>query len=62
MNRIGRIVTSAGMALMMATVAHADVTMNSVRVGAVNTVALATFYQSAFGMQEVKPHRDPRWA
>jgi len=32
--------------------AHADVTLNSVRIGAVNTEALAKFYQAAFGMQE----------
>ena len=33
--------------------AHAQVTLNSVRVGAKDTVALAKFYESAFGMQEV---------
>ena len=33
--------------------AHAQVTLNSVRVGAKDTVALAKFYQAAFGMQEV---------
>ena len=32
--------------------AHAQVTLNSVRVGAKDTVALAKFYQAAFGMQE----------
>ena len=32
--------------------AHADVTLNSVRIGAMNTEALAKFYQAAFGMQE----------
>jgi predicted enzyme related to lactoylglutathione lyase len=32
---------------------QAQVTLNSVRVGAKDTVALAKFYQSAFGMQEV---------
>ena len=31
----------------------AQVTLNSVRIGAANTVALAKFYESAFGMQEV---------
>jgi predicted enzyme related to lactoylglutathione lyase len=40
-------------ALMVGVAARADVTLNSVRVGAMNTVALAKFYQSAFGMQEV---------
>jgi predicted enzyme related to lactoylglutathione lyase len=33
--------------------AHAQVTLNSVRIAAADTVTLAKFYQSAFGMQEV---------
>jgi len=33
--------------------ALAQVTLNSVRIGAADTVALAKFYQTAFGMQEV---------
>ena len=40
-------------ALLLAGIAHAQVTLNSVRVGAKDTVALAKFYQTAFGMQEV---------
>jgi predicted enzyme related to lactoylglutathione lyase len=44
--------TACGL-LMAGTSARADVTMNSVRVAAVDTVALAKFYQSAFGMFEV---------
>src|SRR5262252_3363156 len=39
--------------LALAGVAHAPVTLNSVRVAAADTVALAKFYQTAFGMQEV---------
>src|SRR3977135_2150927 len=38
--------------LLLAGAAHAQVTLNSVRVGAKDTVALAKFYQTAFGMQE----------
>jgi len=38
--------------LLAATAAHAQVTLNSVRVGAKDSVALAKFYQTAFGMQE----------
>jgi predicted enzyme related to lactoylglutathione lyase len=53
MNRIGTIVTGACAALMIGQIAHADVTLNSVRVAAADTVALAKFYQSAFAMQEV---------
>jgi len=40
-------------ALLISSAAFAQVTLNSVRVGAKDTVALAKFYQSAFGMQEV---------
>ena len=39
--------------LLVASAAHAQVTLNSVRIGAKDTVALAKFYQAAFGMQEV---------
>jgi len=53
MNRIARIAGTAGMALLVSSAVHADVTLNSVRVAAADTVALARFYQSAFGMQEV---------
>jgi predicted enzyme related to lactoylglutathione lyase len=40
-------------ALLISSAALSQVTLNSVRVGAKDTVALAKFYQSAFGMQEV---------
>ena len=40
-------------ALVLARAAGAQVTLNSVRIGAKDTVALAKFYQTAFGMQEV---------
>jgi len=53
MNRIAKFVVAACVALLVSRAAHADVTLNSVRVAASNTVALARFYQSAFGMQEV---------
>jgi predicted enzyme related to lactoylglutathione lyase len=39
--------------IALAGVAHAQVTLNSVRIAAADTVALAKFYQAAFGMQEV---------
>ena len=39
--------------LLLASAAHAQVTLNSVRIGAKDSVALAKFYQAAFGMQEV---------
>jgi len=39
--------------LLLAGAAYAQVTLNSVRIGAKDTPALAKFYQTAFGMQEV---------
>ena len=39
--------------LLLAISAYAQVTLNSVRIGAKDSVALAKFYQAAFGMQEV---------
>ena len=53
MNRIGKMAITASMAMIIGHAAHAEVTLNSVRLGAVDTVTLARFYQSAFGMQEV---------
>ena len=47
-----RICTLMGCALLLATHAYAQVTLNSVRVGAKDTEALAKFYKAAFGMQE----------
>ena len=52
MKRLSTIATTVG-ALLLASAAHGQVTLNSVRVGAKDTVALAKFYQTAFGMQEV---------
>lgn len=53
MKRIYRTAIMISAALLVARAAHAQVTLNSVRVGAKDTVALAKFYQAAFGMQEV---------
>src|SRR5262252_8876252 len=39
--------------LLLGSAGHAQVTLNSVRIGAKDTIALAKFYQTAFGMQEV---------
>jgi predicted enzyme related to lactoylglutathione lyase len=46
-------------ALLLASAAHAQVTLNSVRIGAKDSVALAKFYQAAFGMQEVNRIASP---
>ena len=53
MNRITRIVAAAFVVFAAGGTARADVTLNSVRIAAADTVTLAKFYQSAFGMHEV---------
>ena len=53
MSRIGKILLGAGAALMLAAAAQAGVTLNAARVGAEDVAALAKFYESAFGLQEV---------
>src|SRR6185437_11701530 len=40
-------------ALLLMSAAHAQVTLNSVRIGAKDSIELAKFYQAAFGMYEV---------
>ena len=45
--------------LLLAGAAHAQVTLNSVRIGAHDTAALAKFYETAFGMQEVNRINTP---
>ena len=53
MKRLATIVVGTVAALMLAHPAHAQVTLNSVRVAAMDTVALSKFYAGAFGMFEV---------
>ena len=53
MKRIGIATLVLCGALAITAPARADVTLNSLRIGAVNTESLAKFYQAAFGMQEV---------
>jgi len=53
MNRAAKILIAAGAALMLAGTAQAGVTLNAGRVGAEDVAALAKFYESAFGLQEV---------
>ena len=48
---IQRIVVA--LVLFVPAAAFAQVTLNSVRIGAADTVAIAKFYEAAFGMQEV---------
>lgn len=53
MKRIYTTLVAVTAALLVASAAHAQVTLNSVRVGAQDPVALAKFYEAAFGMWEV---------
>lgn len=53
MKRLCFIMLVASATLLLSGGALAQVTLNSVRVGAKDTVAVAKFYQAAFGMQEV---------
>jgi predicted enzyme related to lactoylglutathione lyase len=54
MKRIYTTAITVSCALLLASAVYAQqVTLNSVRIGAKDTVALAKFYQMAFGMQEV---------
>jgi predicted enzyme related to lactoylglutathione lyase len=53
MKKIHIAATAVSAMLLLVSAARAQVTLNSVRVGAKDTVALARFYQAAFGMQEV---------
>ena len=46
-------------ALLLAHAAHAQTSLDSVRIAAKDTVALAKFYQAAFGMQEVNRIQNP---
>ena len=53
MTRYGMLAAGAVVLLALARPAQAEVTLNSVRVAAMDTVALAKFYAAAFGMFEV---------
>ena len=53
MKRIYTTAIAVCVATLLAGAIYAQVTLNSVRVGAKDTPALAKFYQTAFGMQEV---------
>jgi len=53
MKRIYTIALGLSAVLLAAGAAQAQVTLNSVRIGAKDTVSVAKFYEAAFGMQEV---------
>lgn len=45
--------------LLLAGAAHSQIVLDSVRISAKDTIALAKFYQAAFGMQEVNRIQNP---
>jgi len=53
MKRPYTILLAVSATLLFTSAGYAQVTLNSVRVGAKDTPAVAKFYQAAFGMQEV---------
>src|SRR5579863_10279452 len=53
MKRLYTTVMALSAALLVAGAAHAQASLDSVRIEAKDTVALAKFYQAVFGMQEV---------
>ena len=59
MNRLQKIAIAAFAALLLGSTAYAQVKLDSVRVAAKDTLALAKFYQAAFGMQEVNRIENP---
>jgi predicted enzyme related to lactoylglutathione lyase len=59
MKRLRTTATIIFSAVLLASAANAQVALDSVRVAAKDTVALAKFYQAAFGMQEVNRVENP---
>ena len=53
MKRIYTAMITVTAVMLLGSAAHAQVTLNSVRVGAQDTAVLAKFYEAAFGMFEV---------
>lgn len=59
MKRLDSPAIAIGAALLLVSAAGAQVALDSVRIAAKDTVALAKFYQAAFGMQEVNRVENP---
>src|ERR1700683_2084154 len=59
MTRLKEIVMAIFAGLLLAGGAHAQASLDSVRIEAKDTVALARFYREAFGMQEVNRIENP---
>ena len=59
MRKLCKTVMAISAALLIAGAAHAQASLDSVRIAAKDTVALAKFYHAAFGMQEVNRIENP---
>src|SRR3984885_7690727 len=59
MTRLKELVMAIFAGLLLAGAAHAQASLDSVRIEAKDTVALAKFYREAFGMQEVNRIENP---
>ena len=59
MNRLQKTTIAVFAALLFGSAADGQVSLDSVRIEAKDTVALAKFYQAAFGMQEVNRIENP---
>jgi predicted enzyme related to lactoylglutathione lyase len=59
MKRLNTTAMAVSAALLLALAAHAQMSLDSVRIAAKDTIALAKFYQAAFGMQEVNRIANP---
>jgi predicted enzyme related to lactoylglutathione lyase len=59
MSRLQKTAISIFAGLLLARAGQAQVSLDSVRVAAKDTIALAKFYQAAFGMQEVNRIENP---
>jgi predicted enzyme related to lactoylglutathione lyase len=59
MNKLYSTAIALSAALLLARIVGAQVTLDSVRISAKDTIALANFYHAAFGMQEVNRIENP---
>ena len=59
MKRLSAVAVAVSAACLLAGAACAQMSLDSVRIAAKDTVALAKFYQAAFGMQEVNRIENP---
>lgn len=59
MKKLYPTVIAISAAFLLACAAHAQASLDSVRIAAKDTIALAKFYQAVFGMQEVNRIENP---